>query len=65
MELAASVLAFREAQVPATLNYERPDPECPVPVIHGGPMPSAAAAALALTWMPVGQSAALVVAAPD
>jgi hypothetical protein len=33
-------------------------------VIRGGPMPSAAAAALALAWMPVGQAAALVVAAP-
>jgi 3-oxoacyl-[acyl-carrier-protein] synthase II len=64
MQLAASVLAFRQGQVPATLNYERPDPECPVPVIRGGPMPSAAAAALALAWMPVGQAAALVVAAP-
>jgi 3-oxoacyl-[acyl-carrier-protein] synthase II len=31
-ELAASLLALRHGQVPATLNYEEPDPACPVAV---------------------------------
>jgi 3-oxoacyl-[acyl-carrier-protein] synthase II len=31
-ELAASILALEHQTVPATLNYEEPDPDCPVPV---------------------------------
>ena len=31
-ELAASLLALRHGLVPATLNYEEPDPACPVAV---------------------------------
>jgi 3-oxoacyl-[acyl-carrier-protein] synthase II len=31
-ELAASVLALTHGLLPATLNYEEPDPACPVPV---------------------------------
>jgi 3-oxoacyl-[acyl-carrier-protein] synthase II len=31
-ELAASVLALHKGEVPATLNYEEPDPACPVAV---------------------------------
>ena len=31
-ELAASLLAFKNGQLPATLNYEEPDPACPVSV---------------------------------
>ena len=34
-ELAASVLALQHGVVPATLNYEEPDPECPVAVTAG------------------------------
>ena len=32
-ELAASLLAFAHGVVPATLNYEEPDPACPVAVL--------------------------------
>jgi 3-oxoacyl-[acyl-carrier-protein] synthase II len=62
MEVAGSVLSFSHAQVPATLNYEQPDPECPIVVIHGGPMPCRASAALSVTWLPIGQAAAIVLA---
>src|SRR5436309_361370 len=31
-ELAASLLALRHGQVPATLSYEDPDPACPMAV---------------------------------
>jgi 3-oxoacyl-[acyl-carrier-protein] synthase II len=31
-ELAASLLSLRHGQLPATLNYEEPDPACPVAV---------------------------------
>ena len=33
VELAVSVLAMQEGVVPPTLNYETPDPECPVNVV--------------------------------
>jgi 3-oxoacyl-[acyl-carrier-protein] synthase II len=33
-ELAASVLALHQGVLPASLNYEEPDPECPVNVIR-------------------------------
>jgi 3-oxoacyl-[acyl-carrier-protein] synthase II len=32
-ELAASLVALHHGQVPATLNYEEPDPACPVAVV--------------------------------
>jgi 3-oxoacyl-[acyl-carrier-protein] synthase II len=32
-ELGASLLAMKNGVVPATLNYEEPDPVCPLPVI--------------------------------
>ena len=32
VELAASLLAFRHGEIPATLNYEEPDPACPIAV---------------------------------
>ena len=38
-ELAASLLALQHGVVPPTLNYEEPDPACPVPVLAGSPRP--------------------------
>ena len=38
LELAGSLLGLREGVVPATLNYETPDPECPLNVVHGEPL---------------------------
>lgn len=32
VELAASALALRHGEIPATLNYEEPDPACPISV---------------------------------
>ncbi len=65
MEMAASVLALGEAVVPATLNYEHPDPSCPLQVIRDEPMPSTGTPALLVnrTWN--GQAAAAVVAGPS
>jgi 3-oxoacyl-[acyl-carrier-protein] synthase II len=39
VEMAASVLAFEHGQVPFTLNYERPDPRCPVNVVRERMLP--------------------------
>jgi 3-oxoacyl-[acyl-carrier-protein] synthase II len=62
VELAASVLGLAEDVIPPTLNYQRPDPACPVNVIHGGPLTGAKGVCVKLSQSPFGQAAALVVA---
>jgi 3-oxoacyl-[acyl-carrier-protein] synthase II len=63
VELLGTLLAFQTGQVPYTLNYERPDPHCPINVVHGQPQTTNRKAALVLnqTWM--GQSVAMVLCA--
>ncbi len=40
LELAASVVSMRtNATVPRTLNYANADPDCPLNVVHGEPLP--------------------------
>ena len=65
MEMAVSVLALQKGLVPAVLNYERPDPDCPVQVIHGQPMASSAPVAVLVNRTSIGQAAALVLAGPN
>jgi 3-oxoacyl-[acyl-carrier-protein] synthase II len=63
VELAASVLALERGLVPHTLNYETPDPACPVNVVHGGPLAGRPATAIAVNVCSTGQAAAVAVAA--
>jgi 3-oxoacyl-[acyl-carrier-protein] synthase II len=65
METAASALALDAGLVPPTLNYERPDPSCPVQVVRHEPLRSSAGAALVVSWTRMGQAAAIVLARPD
>ena len=65
LEMIASVMAVGEGRIPATLNYQRPDPECPVPVIHGKPLVTTLRTALAINWTRIGQATALVLAGPE
>jgi 3-oxoacyl-[acyl-carrier-protein] synthase II len=65
MEMAASVLAVNRGMVPPTLNYERPDPNCPVQVIHREALSTAASSGLLLNWTSVGQAATVIVGGPD
>ncbi|MBX3414496.1 MAG: beta-ketoacyl-[acyl-carrier-protein] synthase family protein [Pirellulales bacterium] len=65
VELAASVLAMAAGEVPATLNYEQPDPACPLNVIHRRTMKTDAPAALVLNHAATGQAAALVLRRPS
>jgi 3-oxoacyl-[acyl-carrier-protein] synthase II len=60
VELAASLLAMKENLVPRTLNYDSPDPDCPVNVIAGSPRPVTGKYFLKVGFTPMGQCAALV-----
>ena len=64
VELAVSLLALEHGQIPPTLNYIRPDAECPINVIHLVPQQSAKPTALILNQTVSGQATALVLAAP-
>jgi 3-oxoacyl-[acyl-carrier-protein] synthase II len=59
-ELAASVLALQYGLVPATLNYEEPDPACSVAVTAGEPRPVRTPYVLKVSFTQMGQCAALV-----
>src|SRR5262245_10492471 len=59
--LIGSVLALLHGRVPPTLNYDEPDPACPVKVIHGGFQPGAKPSAIALNQSNTGQAAAVVI----
>jgi len=63
VELAASILGLEHGLVPPTLNYERPDPDCPVNVVHGGPLAGRPSTAVAVNLCSTGQAAAVAIAA--
>lgn len=65
VELAASVLAVREGVIPPTLNYEFPDPDCPVNVVAGAPQSTRIRTALCLNHTRFGQAMAVAIAHPD
>ena len=65
VELAVSVKAVAEGVVPATLNYEHPDPSCPVNVIRGDPMEARNRTAVVLNQTPFGQFASVLIASDD
>lgn len=60
LETVVSVLALSNALLPGTLNYETPDPACPVSVHTGTPRPLARTHALKISFTDMGQCAALV-----
>jgi 3-oxoacyl-[acyl-carrier-protein] synthase II len=60
VELAASVLALMHGQVPPTLNYQHPDPACPVAVVHSQSTAVTQPTALVLSQSGTGQAAALL-----
>ncbi len=59
VEIAASLLAFRNGTLPATLNYEKPDPACPVAVLRE-PRPITKPYFLKLSMTELGQVGAAV-----
>jgi 3-oxoacyl-[acyl-carrier-protein] synthase II len=65
VEVAASVLALQGGVAPPTLNYQQPDPDCPVQVIHGEPQPLRGKAVLVVSSTGIGQASGMVLAQPD
>lgn len=63
VEMAASILGLQRGLVPPTLNYEQPDAQCPVNVVHGQPLPGTQPTALILNHCRAGRSVAMVVSA--
>lgn len=63
VEAAASILGLPDRIVPATLNYHRPDPACPVEVIHGEAASLERPGVLMLNQAPTGQSVAIYISA--
>lgn len=63
VELAGSLLALRHGMVPFTLNYETPDPNCRLNVIHHEPYRLKNFTALSVNRTAMGQSAAAIVRA--
>jgi 3-oxoacyl-[acyl-carrier-protein] synthase II len=59
-ELTASLLALRNGTVPATLNYDEPDPACPV-AVNRDPRPVTKPYVLKVSLTDLGQCAAVVV----
>jgi 3-oxoacyl-[acyl-carrier-protein] synthase II len=62
VELIASVLALRDGRLPRVLNYETPDPACPLAVVADDKT-EAGRSFLNLSVTPQGQAAALYVVA--
>jgi 3-oxoacyl-[acyl-carrier-protein] synthase II len=60
VELVVSLLAMQRSAVPPTLNYETPDPECPV-IVASEMQPAKRAAFVKLNHNSTGQAVAVVI----
>lgn len=60
VEIAASVLGLAKRRIPRTLNYEEPDPACPINVIHGESLAIENPLAIKLSQSTTGQAAVIV-----
>ena len=63
VELAGSILALQNHHVPMTLNYETPDPNCRLNVVHNEPHFLRNGVALSVNRTDMGQSAAAILRA--
>ncbi len=60
LELIGSILALRHGELPVTLNYETPDPACPIAVHANEKRPTTQPYVLKLAFSDLGQCGALV-----
>ena len=63
MELAGSLLGLTRGLIPPTLNYETPDPECPLNIVAGKPQPTDNRIVLKINVTRMGQASASIVEA--
>ena len=63
LELAGSLLGLKNGVIPATLNYDTPDPQCPINVVHTEPTTTTNGIFLKINVTRIGQASALIVAA--
>ena len=61
VELAGSVLALNQGQLPVTLNYETPDPRCRLNIVHKDPISLRSGTAISVNRTAIGQSAAAII----
>ena len=62
VELAASLFALQSGLVPPVLNYQQPDPQCPVNVVRDRPLETDKRVAMVLNHTRYGQAIAVVLA---
>ena len=63
MELAGSLLGLTHGLIPPTLNYETPDPECPLNIVSGKPQPTDNKIVLKINVTRMGQASASIIEA--
>jgi 3-oxoacyl-[acyl-carrier-protein] synthase II len=61
LELAASVVGLSHGVIPYTLNYETPDPACPLNIVAKQPQPTSNQIVLSVNVTRIGQAAASIV----
>jgi 3-oxoacyl-[acyl-carrier-protein] synthase II len=61
LELIGSILSLQHELLPATLNYQTPDPRCPIHVVQGRPIATPASRLLKISFSSTGQTAAVAV----
>ncbi len=64
VEMAGSVLAFKEGLIPYTRNYQTPDPQCPVNVVRGQPAKMTKPYAMVTNHSRIVQAVSVVLGAP-
>lgn len=63
LELAGSLLGLQHQVIPPTRNFEVPDPECPLNIVHGAPQSTGNPIVLNINVTRMGQASALIVSA--
>ncbi|QDT41280.1 3-oxoacyl-[acyl-carrier-protein] synthase 2 [Gimesia alba] len=61
VEASGSLVALKQGVIPATLNYETPDPDCPLNVVQSEPLPTDNKLFLKISTTGFGQASASVI----
>jgi len=63
LELAGSLIGLSHGVIPHTLNYETPDPQCPLNIVTGKPLPTDNRIVLKINVTRMGQASASIIEA--